>query len=347
MFEELKVLADLVVDAKIAQGLTPGEARILPLSGVHAVNSDRISRSTVIIIHIKDDILPLPVPIPPPFVPLLEKLESDPNFLTPSSKSSPRRTLSPSTVPPPLPPISSASSTNVSPHSPTRTKFLPPAPASQPPFIRSSTEGSTPNLRPSIQLSSDTSPLSSASSISPGTRLDLLNMSPPVPSPPIRRASGGNMPPSVSGGWGFTRRASMAPPPPSSDPNNRRMSLPHFLGSGVVGIDRLLSSLTPPSNWRRTNGSASSGGLLGPPPSNGLEMTEEVSEGSSSGPSPVMVAHATFLKGMEDGLGALEGEGETEEETVHETIERELNELEEVERTGVRFLRAEQGMRIG
>ena len=40
-------------------------------------------------------------------------------------------------------------------------------------------------------------------------------------------------------------------------------------------------------------------------------------------------------------------EGETEEETVHERIERELNELEEVKRTGVRFLRAEQGMRIG
>jgi hypothetical protein len=40
-------------------------------------------------------------------------------------------------------------------------------------------------------------------------------------------------------------------------------------------------------------------------------------------------------------------EGETEEETVHERIERELNEIEEGRRTGVRFLRAEQGMRMG
>lgn len=36
-----------------------------------------------------------------------------------------------------------------------------------------------------------------------------------------------------------------------------------------------------------------------------------------------------------------------EEETGHERIERELNELEEGARTGVRFWRAEQGQRIG
>jgi hypothetical protein len=42
-----------------------------------------------------------------------------------------------------------------------------------------------------------------------------------------------------------------------------------------------------------------------------------------------------------------EDEDEMVEETVHERIERELNELEEVAGTGVRFLIARQGMRLG
>jgi hypothetical protein len=43
----------------------------------------------------------------------------------------------------------------------------------------------------------------------------------------------------------------------------------------------------------------------------------------------------------------VEEEEEMVDETVHERIERELNELEEKENTGVKFLIALQGMRLG
>lgn len=117
------------------------------------------------------------------------------------------------------------------------------------------------------------------------------------------------------------------------------MSLPGFLGA--AGLEKLMAS---PVGGRRSNGSTASAGL---------ETTEEVSEGSTN-PSPI-VPSSSFLNGsaldhpspLPVELSIVVVEDETEEETVHERIERELNELEEVERTGVRFLRAEQGMRIG
>ena len=127
---------------------------------------------------------------------------------------------------------------------------------------------------------------------------------------------------------------------PLYDGAGRRMSLPGFLGAaGALGLDAALA--------RRSNGSGSTAGSA-------LETTEEVSEGSTN-PSPT-VPSLSFANGEQTGaLGGLlpgglvkqDDEKETEEETVHERIERELNEFEEVDRTGVRFLRAEQGMRIG
>ncbi|KAL8278499.1 hypothetical protein RQP46_009189 [Phenoliferia psychrophenolica] len=266
MFEELKVLAELVVEARVAAGSTPAEARILPLAGVN-----------VIIIHIKDDILPLPIPLSitttaPSPVPS-EALEAFPAGL-----GSPQLPLSPN-------------------------------------FNSTS---------PSIGGLS----LSSIASSRFENENSLLSMGPPVPSIPIRRASGGNLP---GGGWGFTRRASLATATPL---DGRRMSLPGFLGATGIGLDKLVSPAA-----RRANGSGSAA-------SGSLETTEELSEGSTN-PSPTVPSSMAFVDGFhnagEAGPGA---EEETEEETVHERIERELNDIEEVERTGVRFLRAEQGMRI-
>ena len=71
---------------------------------------------------------------------------------------------------------------------------------------------------------------------------------------------------------------------------------------------------------------------------------------SMGGHSPTSIKEEEMSRdedGGEEGESEDEEEEETEEETVHERIERELNELEEGLRTGVRFLRAEQGMRIG
>ncbi|KAM0746891.1 hypothetical protein T439DRAFT_329581 [Meredithblackwellia eburnea MCA 4105] len=288
MFEELKTLARLVVDAKIASGVGLAEARLLPLAGVH-----------VVIIHIKDDILPLPIP---------------PTSVTPASPS------------PDLPLTASPAVDSAE-----------PSPSASPSF------GMTP------------SPVSTASSrFECSTSLPTLSMSPPVPSPPVRRASGGNL---AGGGWGFTRRASAAISPPWSP--GRRASLPGFLGANVAGLDKLISTFGSPG--RRTNGVHKMEGF------SGLEPTEELSEGSTNAspvipsypaspevpPPPPPPASKSILRSQTlpspSRINAVTMPGEeeeTEEETVHERIERELNELEEVERTGVRFLRAEQGMRI-
>ncbi|GAA5833377.1 hypothetical protein JCM11251_003477 [Rhodosporidiobolus azoricus] len=69
------------------------------------------------------------------------------------------------------------------------------------------------------------------------------------------------------------------------------------------------------------------------------EEEEESHEDQAQGATPEPVRTAD--EGVQE-----EEEEDTVEETVHERIERELNELEEKERTGVKFLIAVQGMRL-
>lgn len=98
-----------------------------------------------------------------------------------------------------------------------------------------------------------------------------------------------------------------------------------------------------------TSGSSPAGGALAPP----LELVSDARERGrparlDADELAKRVSTASILE--EDQLPSSDEEGEEEEmveETVHERIERELNELEEVAGTGVRFLIARQGMRLG
>jgi len=277
MAEELKVLAKLVTEERLRQGISPEDAAHLPLAGV-----------TVVVIHIKDDILPIPTSRPS----------------TPSSAAS-----STSHTAPPL----------------------------------------TPNSR-RVRA----------------THQYPLSMSPPVPSVPLRRASGSGTPMWSSmanstvlglppgGGldapqpqyWG--RRASM---PWNIHPSFGAPGGPHNLGvafSSPFGGAPLALSVGASVG---ANGSGSRhGGALGAGwqgPNLVLTPAGPVSRpGSMGGASPTSIKEEEMSADEGDETDD-EEEDETEEETVHERIERELNELEDEMRTGVRFLRAEQGMRIG
>lgn len=80
-------------------------------------------------------------------------------------------------------------------------------------------------------------------------------------------------------------------------------------------------------------------------------VTEEEEGLDSVPPSPTpelteQQRHKAQSSEAEEELLA-EDEEEMIDETVHERIERELNELEQKEKTGVKFLIAVQGMRLG
>jgi hypothetical protein len=78
-----------------------------------------------------------------------------------------------------------------------------------------------------------------------------------------------------------------------------------------------------------------------------LASTKEVSELATSPSIGADVSPKSPDLAMMGSPKSVNGEQQVmEEETTHERIERELNELEEERRTGVRFLLAEQGMRI-
>ncbi|KAI5474439.1 cAMP-specific phosphodiesterase [Pseudohyphozyma bogoriensis] len=204
-----------------------------------------------------------------------------------------------------------------------------------------------------VSPSMTASPSLSVHSVSPSLAavapVNVLSMSPPFPSPPVRRASGGGMP---NIGWGFSRRASLAGLPGTPD-FGRRMSMP--MGGSFSPLSGfrspLMNSLTSPGLGVGFASFAMGGtGLAKTKPPTELAPMKELSESGSpvvggdiSPRTPEMATMGSEGKTEDDDE---EEEEETEEETVHERIERELNELEEERRTGVRFLLAEQGMRI-
>lgn len=125
------------------------------------------------------------------------------------------------------------------------------------------------------------------------------------------------------------------------------MSLPGWGlgGGGFVGLGAgLLESMTEMSE----GGGSSRAGSMRSRHSSPV-VSQHGSGGGSEKSSPALVQGRDLGSGLGLETEKVESalETETEEETVQERIERELNELEEVERTGVRFLIALQGMRIG
>lgn len=146
---------------------------------------------------------------------------------------------------------------------------------------------------------------------------------------------------------------------PSTSPLPSPEILPHSTSLNLTQISRGPLTMSPPEPSLPTNRRASGGG----PTTSYMRSTED-------NPSPLDAGRRASLPGYlgmnaaehrstkwsgnldlpafsENGLGAtIEGKDEADEESVHERIERELNELESVALLGVRFLRAEQGMRI-
>ncbi|ORY66816.1 cAMP phosphodiesterases class-II-domain-containing protein [Leucosporidium creatinivorum] len=276
MFEELLVLSKLVEEVRISAGWSPIDARKLPLAGV-----------TIVIIHIKDDILSLPSPSSTPTA-ASSRHSSPPASPTRSGAGSPRRTSS--NGPPP-----SASSS-------ARRSLIPNSP---------------------------------------------LTMSPPQPSIPLRRASGSG----IAGGANmWARRKSMDVSGMTWDAG-RRASVPWNiqLGAGAgpfgaVSPGQGAASSSPGSPTRRLGSPLSLSPSPLPPASSYMEAGGGVSPRTlEAGNGGAATDRMSVLSLDSESIAE---EGETEEETVHERIERELNEIEEGKRTGVRFLRAEQGMRM-
>lgn len=283
--EELQVLADLVVKARISSGMEPTQASVLPLQDVTGKDFTQYQLlailinpefELVIIIHIKDDVLsltPLILPLSP--------------FTTDTFPQTPTTPSTASTF--------SSSGSHSSNSAPRRT--------------RNQTYAGTSSLVPHSPLT----------------------MSPPLPSIPIRRASAcfgtpynfNQMPSFVGAGDRNISRGANA----AGGLDVRRYSSPGFSYAGstfstsIGGLDGLVLGLGLGS-------SPTAGGEVPDVPSPGLESTTEESGEGNQGDE-------------------LHEEEDEEEETVHERIERELNELEEQSRLGVRFYRVEQGSRIG
>ncbi|KAK4053285.1 3',5'-cyclic-nucleotide phosphodiesterase pde1 [Microbotryomycetes sp. JL221] len=291
MLEELETLAELVVKERRGRGWQEDQATRLPLKGV-----------TVIIIHIKDDILPLP--------------ESS------ATKSSPRQSS---------PPRSHDTTSSSS--------------------ITSSRDQSPAGSRDG----SDQQRHSIASTVRP---LSQLTMSPPEPSVPNRRPSTTYVVSPFS--WDAKRRwldANASPSTLDSDTAMTRRGSKFW--NGQTPISKLIHarpSLSPSSTARilseideheaRNSRSKS------------LPDVAERESNSSQNVTDEQTAQFDLLNLIQRGdlnssVSSLEDVGfETrqeivmEEETVHERIERELIELEQEKQLGVKFLRAEQGMRI-
>lgn len=190
-------------------------------------------------------------------------------------------------------------------------------------------------------------------------------MSPPVPSVPLRRASGSgtSMWTSLAGAGGMMGIQSLPNATSATTPDGqpiqfwggRRASMPWNIhpSFGAPGGPRNLgvsfsSPFGAPASASTGNfplGKAWAGPRLSltPADDNSPRLNRTGSGSRSGGASPTSIPEDREMSDPEEDD---ESEDDTEEETVHERIERELNQLEEGMRTGVRFIRAEQGMRL-
>ncbi|GAA5916623.1 hypothetical protein JCM8208_004998 [Rhodotorula glutinis] len=344
ILEEMVVLADLVRRARIDAGWSDSDAEKTPLRDV-----------IVVIQHIKDDIFTFPTPStdsPPPVPP------KDP-VASRSSSSTPRRSNPPSRSStldaPRAPPSSSfsASTTSTShrddssPQSAPPLSMSPPVPAAPTRRPSSATFFSTSAPQLGFGFNSRSSPSSrvfsgdfagfSLTAASVGAGVGGRRVS--TPGYFFNGGNGGGLGAGSGNPW---RNSSPMRLSPLAAPIGLAPG-PHSPGAPVSphSQPRTPSAATSPSRAVKDD-EAQVVRKLGT-----YAIAEETSSGQES---PLAV------EDEERELGAdAEDEGEEDEEaeedemvdeTVHERIERELNELESEARTGVRFLIALQGMRL-
>ncbi|GJN94558.1 hypothetical protein Rhopal_007641-T1 [Rhodotorula paludigena] len=319
--EEMVVLADLVRQVRLEAGWSAPDAEKAPLQDV-----------VVVIQHIKDDIFTFPTPAsdaPPPLPP--KPLPAVPRAA--SSKPAP---------PPTFPPVSRSAAS--------RPPTLPYPTTSSPLLSMGPPVPSAPTRRPSSAA------LFLPSSILPhrGSRVSgdfggFMHYG----FGGARRTSGSNAGGGMGSFWGgHTAPATLSPTALSHSPS-RGYFVPPGGGSSSAG----------PTSPGRTGGGAT--GLAPPFEPGAITNGGQISprgttskRGRHGGPDAEELAKRVSTYSIEEEENralrapreeeedAEEEEEDTVEETVHERIERELNELEAEAQTGVRYLIALQGMRL-
>ncbi|GAA5849257.1 hypothetical protein JCM9279_006428 [Rhodotorula babjevae] len=349
ILEEMVVFADLVRRARVDAGWSDSDAQKTPLRDV-----------IVVIQHIKDDIFTFPTPStdsPPPVPP------KDP-VTSRSSSSTPRRSQPPSRSStldaPRAPPCSSFSTSTTSPA--IRDDL---SPQSAPPLSMSPPVPAAPTRRPSSATFFSTSApqlgFGFNSRSSPSSRVfsgDFAGFS--LTAASVGAGAGGrrvSTPGHFFNGGGGLGAGSGNPWRNSSPMRLSPLAPPTGLAVDMGRGPHSPGAPVSPHSQPRTPGSAAS-------PSRPAKedeahvvqklgtyaIAEEPSSGQGS-PRELGDDEVEPAAGAEDEVHEEEEELEDEEdemvdETVHERIERELNELEAEARTGVRFLIALQGMRL-
>ncbi|BGP21128.1 hypothetical protein JCM10213_008959 [Rhodosporidiobolus nylandii] len=359
ILEEMVVLADLVRQERRKAGLDERLAAQEPLKDV-----------IIVIQHIKDDIFALPKPFSPS--------ASRSNTL-PSANASTAGSREKDLPPPPPPkdtPSTPSSPTTPTTSSPAKRTFRPPC-RSETIATSSAPSAASSNSAESAQLLTMSPPVPSVPHRRPSAAYAF-------PASPLATAVARNSIHRQSTALGSDGHAfppaSGAPAAWNAALDARRQSAPWIFGlqsnpfaAGSAG--RLASALppgqpiagghsAPPSSARglappakiEFAGDAGGGGGKGTFSFNG--GTGGSSPGRSPGRSPTSTSAysapgvAPLPEESEEPDGTREPETAEEEdeemvdETVHERIERELFELEAKEKTGVRFLIAQQGMRL-
>ncbi|GAA6024507.1 hypothetical protein JCM10207_000398 [Rhodosporidiobolus poonsookiae] len=355
ILEEMRVLADLVTGELRRAGLNPAVTGVAPLRDV-----------IVVIQHIKDDIFALPKPAPP----ATPRQTSPPSF--PAAKPLP-----------PVPPPKDSNLTTSRPTTPSPTKptFRPSATvqaemaAPAPLLSMSPPVPSAPTRRPSTAGVYPSSPLGVALSRNRQSTYDPSNPNRQSIYDPAAQQRLSGVPPAwqaaldarrSSTPWAFgfgtnpfaapmglagspgspAGRLALSPPPLNTNVSPLSHSAPPSSGGLAPALE-----LDPMSAVRFGRGGGLGGRMSGTSPGRsptrlsaygGMAESEPLQEEPEESP---MLRQGEAMAQNEHGE-EVEEEEEMVEETVHERIERELNELEEKEQTGVRFLIALQGMRL-
>ncbi|GAA5941992.1 hypothetical protein JCM1841_003853 [Sporobolomyces salmonicolor] len=328
VLEELEVLSGLVKDERRKAGWTD-EAKIArePLEGVF-----------VVIQHIKDDIFSTPAVVPP----------RAPASTNVSSGLS-------ATTPPPYPASTLFSPSAVTPRQPSPLSMSPPIPT--PPTRRPSVQLTSSGLGPSFPSTSSasyyhrrpslfctTTTSSSASSMAAAA----AGRSPPHTPPRVGRKSDDLGSPKPGGGG---KEAGAEHDPLAlgggADGGPRRKSMPWAFTFGAVN-----NPFAKATGRRKRSVVAGKAAALDghPPTAGGGDRTLEPVGTSDHADTSDEAAAGEAEEEEEADNAAPEDDEDTVEETMHERIERELNELElddaRAPRTGVTFVIARQGMRL-